>query len=97
MTERDTYIKTKKTRIDRWIAELAILDTRAREAGEEQRIIFEVQMKEFSDELKQMKQVLEDLENAGEDSWHELRGEADIRWNSLQESFKETVAGTERT
>jgi len=97
MTERDTYIEKKKTRIDRWIAELAILDARAREAGEEQRIIFEVQMKEFSDELKQMKKVLEDLENAGEDSWHELRGEAETRWNSLQESYKETLTGTDST
>lgn len=87
MSDQTIYIKEKSSQIDHWIAELAKMDELAREAGEEVRIKLEVQMNEFSQDLKAMQNMLKEIENADEDKWEELRVRADKTWISLTNSY----------
>ena len=54
MIDRDTYLKDKQSQIDKWISRLACLDALCREAGDDVRIKFEVQLTEFSQNLNDL-------------------------------------------
>lgn len=92
MTDRDAYLEDKHDRIDRWIGQLARLDALCREAGEDVRIQFEVQLEEFSRQLRELQTMFLEFENLNEESRDKFSHLVEKNWNELEESYKASVS-----
>ncbi|UCH81842.1 MAG: hypothetical protein JSW20_04250 [Nitrospiraceae bacterium] len=92
MIYRDYFFEDKQTQINRWISQLARLDALCREAGDDVRIKFEVQLQEFSEHLEQLKNIFCDVEKLNIDSREKFNSLVEKNWNDLQESFERSVS-----
>jgi len=92
MSNNDQYIREKKSQIDRWITELAVLDLRSREKGETYRIKFEVSINDFSDYLTKMQQKLDELASAREADADSIKKDTEDAWYHLKGSYKQAIS-----
>lgn len=92
MTDRDAYLEDKQARIDRWIGQLARLDALCRKAGDDVRIQFEVQLTEFSQQLRELQKIFLEFENLTEESRDRFSHLVEKNWDGLEESYKESVS-----
>lgn len=92
MINREDYLKDKQAQIDKWIAQLARLNALRREAGDDVRIKFEVQLTEFSQHLRELQQIFLKFEDLSEDSRNKFRRLVEKYWKELEESFEKYVS-----
>lgn len=92
MIDRDAYLKEKLEQIRLWIDQLARLDALSREADEDIRMKFEIQITELHQNLKELQNIFFEFEALGEESRNKFRNVVERNWTELEDSFKRSVS-----
>jgi len=93
---RDEYVKNLKDQIDRWNAEAAKLEARAKQAQAGARAEYTAQLEQFrkrsDDALKEMQRI----QGASMQAWGELARGADAALKNMQAAFEKARASFEK-
>jgi len=93
---RDEYVQNFKARIDRWNAEAAKLEARAREAQASARAEYEKQLAQFRQRRDHAMKEMQRIQAASVDAWRELARGADAALKSMQEAFDKARTSFDR-
>jgi DNA repair ATPase RecN len=88
MTARDAYVRKLKEQLDLWNAELAKLETKARQPLAGMKDTYEKQLKELRARRNAMQQQMAEIQKAGDHAWDHLKEGADKAWKAMEESVK---------
>jgi len=88
MTARDAYARKLKEQLDRWNAEIAKLEAKAKQPLANMKEAYEKQLKELRGRRNVMQQQMAEIQKVGDHAWDHLREGADKAWKAMDESFK---------
>jgi len=92
METKDAYLKKMKEMFDdlnnKWNVERNKLEGKAKHAKVEVKKKFEEQLKTLKEKRVKMDQKLNQVDNASEEAWKDLKKSADSAWHSLNEAIK---------
>ncbi len=87
MLTRDEYVAKMKTRLDKWSAEMDVLEAKAHKTQEEAKVKYQEQLVALRAKRKEGEEKLTALKAATEDSWEELKAETENVWEAFKDSF----------
>jgi malate synthase len=92
METKESYLKQMKTKFDdlnnKWNIERNKLENKAQHAKAEVKKKFEDQLKILQEKREKMRRKLDQIDNAGEDAWKDIKEGVDKAWQSLNEAIK---------
>lgn len=92
METKDSYLKKMKAKFDdlnyKWNIEREKLEAKAEHAKVEVKKNFEQSLINLQQRREHMGQKLDQIDNAGEEVWTNIKEGADKAWNSLNEAIK---------
>jgi chromosome segregation ATPase len=92
METKDSYLKKMKEKFDdlnyKWNIERNKLEAKTQQAKVEAKEKFEEKLKTLQDRREQMRQKLDQIDNAGEEAWRDIKKGVDSAWQSLNEAIK---------
>jgi len=92
METKDSYLKKMKEKFDdlnyKWNIERNKLEAKTQQAKVEVKEKFEEKLKTLQDRREQMRQKLDQIDNAGEEAWRDIKKGVDSAWQSLNEAIK---------
>ncbi|MGR9099369.1 MAG: hypothetical protein ACU826_02270 [Gammaproteobacteria bacterium] len=91
MSKKDAYLQKMHAKLDEWDANLAILKAKLSAARADVRIKLNAEIENLETQRAQLKQKLEDLENAGENAWEDIREGVESAWDRVTAGFKDAA------
>ena len=92
METKSSYLKKMKEKFDdlnyKWNIERNKLEAKTQQAKVEVKEKFEEKLKTLQDRREQMRQKLDQIDNAGEEAWRDIKKGVDSAWQSLNEAIK---------
>ncbi|MGA9176453.1 MAG: hypothetical protein WBZ05_04345 [Desulfobacterales bacterium] len=92
METKDSYLKKMKEKFDdlnyKWNIERNKLEAKTQQAKVEVKEKFEEKLKTLQERREQMRQKLDQIDNAGEEAWRDIKKGVDSAWQSLNEAIK---------
>ena len=92
METKDSYLKKMKAKFDdlnyKWSLERNKLEAKAQHAKVEVKKKFEEKLKTLHEQREKMNQRLDQIDNASEEAWKDIKEGADSAWKSLNEAIK---------
>ena len=92
METKDLYLKKMKAKFDelnyKWNLERNKLEAKAQHAKAEVKKKFEEKLKTLHEQREKMNQRLDQIDNASEEAWKDIKEGADSAWKSLNEAIK---------
>lgn len=99
MSTKDEYLAKLKTQLDRWQVEADELEAKAKDATADMRAELDEQVANLRVKFSQGEVKFNELSDATEEAWEELKVDAEATFNKLvgdfQEDVKEAVAGAQ--
>jgi len=93
---REEYTRKLKAKIDECDARLDKLAAKATQADGETKIKYYKQMEELREKHKDIEQKIEDIKDAGESGWDDLKQGIENSWATWKESFTTAKSEFER-
>ena len=87
MLTRDEYVAKMKRRLDKWSAEMDVLEAKAHKTQEDAKVKYQEQLIALRAKRQEGEEKLEAIKSATEDSWEQLKAETENVW----EAFKDSV------
>jgi hypothetical protein len=91
MTQRDEYVEKLKAQLDRWNADMAKWEAKAREAQSGARAEYERQLAALRQHREQAMYQLSLLQSAAGGAWTDLLRGTDEAWKRMREAFDEAA------
>lgn len=92
METKDSYLQKMKEKFDdlnyKWNVERNKLEAKTQQAKAEVKEKFEEKLKTLQDRREQMRQKLDQIDNAGEEAWRDIKEGVESAWQSLNEAIK---------
>lgn len=92
METKDSYLKKMKEMFNdlnyKWSLERNKLEAKAQHAKVEVKKKFDEKLKTLQENREKMSQKLDQIDNASEEAWKDLKKGVDNAWKSLNESIK---------
>jgi len=92
METKDSYLKKMKEKFDdlnyKWNIERNKLEAKTQQAKIEVKEKFDEKLKTLQEQRQQMRQKLEQIDNASEEAWLDIKEGVDSAWQSLNEAIK---------
>ena len=92
METKDSYLKKMKAKFDdlnyKWSLERNKLEAKAQHAKVEVKKNFEGKLKTLHEQREKMSQRLDQIDNASEEAWKDIKDGVDGAWKSLNEAIK---------
>ena len=92
METKDSYLKKMKEKFDdlnyKWNIERNKLEAKTQQAKIEVKEKFDEKLKTLQEQRQQMRQKLEQIDNASEEAWRDIKKGVDSAWQSLNEAIK---------
>ena len=92
METKDSYLKKMKEKFDdlnyKWNIERNKLEAKAQHAKIEAKKKFEEKLKTLQERQEKMRRKLDQIDNAGEEAWRDIKKGVDSAWQSLNEAIK---------
>jgi hypothetical protein len=92
METKDSYLKKMKEKFDdlnyKWNIERNKLEAKTQQAKIEVKEKFDEKLKTLQERRQQMRQKLEQIDNASEEAWRDIKEGVDSAWQSLNEAIK---------
>ncbi|MEJ2587805.1 MAG: hypothetical protein P8165_09565 [Deltaproteobacteria bacterium] len=95
-TQRDAYVERLKAQLDEWNAELDKLEAQARKADAEERIRYESRIQALRQKEEKARETLEQILQAKDDAWMDLKHGLESAWSSLKSSLSEAKSEFQR-
>ncbi|MEW6132164.1 MAG: hypothetical protein AB1591_03225 [Pseudomonadota bacterium] len=92
MTTRNEYIEQLKNNLDKWNAELAKWEEKARGAKTDLKIEYEMRLDALRKQRDQATAKLKEVQASSGEAWQELKAGADTAWAAMREAFDKARA-----
>ncbi len=89
---RDAYIQKMQTKLKEWSSEIDKLKARADASETKIRTEYSRQVEELRARREDIRKRMEEMRDAGEESWQELRTGTEKAWNEMKTSLEKAVA-----
>ena len=89
MSKRDAYVKKLKVKLEKWNAEIHMLEEKAKGASAEMKEKYYTEIEKLRGQFDHLKEKLGNLQDVGEESWKELKNGIDASWKELKKGIKE--------
>lgn len=88
MKNKETFIKTLHAKIDQWDAEIDRLSAKSAMVEAESREEYYKQIAELKAKRSQIGEKLDQLQQAGEDAWGDLKAGLDLALETMSDALK---------
>lgn len=85
--KREEYTRKLKAKIDECDARLDKLSDKACQADDEAKTRYHLEMDELREERKEIEHKIQELQNAGDSAWDDLKQGIDNSWSTWKKSF----------
>ena len=86
MLTKDEYVEKMKKRLDKWSAEMDVLEEKALKTQEDAKSKYQEQLVVLRAKRKEGEEKLEALKSSTEDSWEQLKAETENVWEAFKDS-----------
>jgi hypothetical protein len=90
ITEREEYVQHMRSKVEDWNNELDSLEDKARNSGPELREKGKTMIGELDQKLAEGQEMLMNIAGTTDDSWLELKTDAEVIWENIKNAFQET-------
>ena len=87
MLTKDQYVEKMKQRLDKWSAEMDVLEAKAHKTQEEAKEKYQEQLVALRAKRQEGEEKLKAIQSATEDSWEQLKAETENVWDAFKDSF----------
>jgi hypothetical protein len=91
MSDKDTYKEKMQAQLDEWKEEIGKLKEKATTISAEAKAEINIKIQGLEDKVKEGKIKLEELAEATEDAWENVKDGLETFWNSVKKNIQETV------
>ncbi|HQU98454.1 MAG TPA: hypothetical protein PLV19_07665 [Nitrosomonas sp.] len=91
MSDRDEYIKKIQSKLDEWDSDIDELKDKLAAASADAKIAIDDKLKQLSKQRDEISDKLEELEDAGEDVWEDIRDNIESGWKRVTAEFEDLV------
>jgi chromosome segregation ATPase len=88
MSIRDIYEKNMQVRLDEWKARLEVFKEKAEQEETNLQLEYYTVIDEIKLELDTANKKLEQLKQAGDETWEEFKTEVEVTWDTLDELIR---------
>jgi chromosome segregation ATPase len=88
MSIRDIYEKNMQVRLDEWKARLEVFKEKAEQEETNLQLEYYTLIDEIKLELDTANKKLEQLKQAGDETWEEFKTEVEVTWDTLDELIR---------
>jgi len=89
MSLKDTYVDNLKAQLDKWSADIDVLEARARQVDADLRIKFDEQLATMKTKRDEATVKLHEIQQSAGDAWLELKKGGDEAWDSIRHAIAE--------
>ncbi|WP_295578625.1 hypothetical protein [uncultured Lamprocystis sp.] len=86
MSTKDEYLATMKTQLDAWSVEIDALEAKAHEVRDDVKEKYQEQLSALRVKRVEGEKKLEEMREAGETAWEQVKVEADKFWAAFKDS-----------
>ena len=86
MSTRDDYIRKMHSRLDHWNADIDRLAAKADQLAADVRVEFDAQIAALRSRRDDARKKLEQLQNAGEGAWQDMKAGMEMAWDAIGEA-----------
>jgi chromosome segregation ATPase len=86
---RNEFVNKMKEQLDEFNRKLDDLEKKRADYGEEARARFDKRITELKEKRREASKRLDEINQAGDKAWEDLKTGATAAWKSLQESFEQ--------
>jgi len=90
ITEREEYVEKMRGLIEEWNSDIDVLDDKAQNSGPEQREKASDLIGKLDQKLAEGQETLKNIAGTTDDSWVDLKADAEVIWDSIKETVEET-------
>ena len=87
MNTRTEYVESLKTRLDKWNADIAKWEAKAKVTQTDMRIEYEMQLETLRKRRDEAMAKMKDLQASSGDAWKDMTAGADAAWAAMREAF----------
>ncbi len=87
MSSRDEYIRKMQAKLDEWNAEIDTLAAKGSEVTADVKKEYHAQIESLKAKQVVARQKIEELQQAGESAWGDLKSGADLAWTAIGEAI----------
>jgi uncharacterized coiled-coil DUF342 family protein len=87
MSSRDEYIRKMQAKLEEWNAEIDTLTAKAGEVTADVRNEYHEQIESLKAKQAAARQKIEELQQAGESAWGDLRSGIELAWTAMGEAI----------
>ena len=88
MLTKDEYVEKMKKRLDKWSAEMDVLEEKALKTQEDAKSKYQEQLVVLRAKRKEGEEKLDALKSSTEDSWEQLKAETENVWEAFNDSVQ---------
>ena len=89
---KEAYVQKLNAKMDEWNAEIHKLEAKADQAEAEAKIEYEKQLEDLRAKRKDLEDKIENLQQAGEIAWEDLKAGIESAWDSLGNAVNSAVS-----
>lgn len=90
--KRDAYVEMLKEQLDKWNTELDKLEAKADRTRTEGKLEYEKQMADLKERRKDLEDKIDEIQQAGEGAWEDLKAGVEIAWDALGDAIKSATS-----
>lgn len=92
MAEKQDYEAKLRAQLNEWKAQINVLKAKAEKAEASLKAEYLEQVEKLQGERRSLQAKLEELEEAGDHAWADLKIGIDLAWDSLSEAVQSAVS-----
>ena len=89
MSLKDTYVDNLKAQLDKWSADIDVLEARARQVDADLRIKYDEQLATMRTKRDEATVKMQEIQQSAGDAWQEVRKGGDEAWDSIRRAIAE--------
>ncbi|MDD5390658.1 MAG: hypothetical protein PHD37_15065 [Gallionellaceae bacterium] len=91
MSTRNDYVESLKQNLDKWNADLAKWEAKAKVARTDMQIEYEMQLEALRKHREDAMVKLQEVQASSGEAWQDMKAGADAAWASMREAFEKAT------